>query len=242
MTNQLKMKISLLLLVNIVFIFSNCGLQNDARKNYSQKVEYDLQGPVKEVVTYMCKVDQESIPVDTTNFFGRYSVTFDRDGNAIENSKKTKNENGTEIIYKLIYSGKGKEISYEESGSIDSKAIEKARYKYVWLDEHSYKTVKENGEGYSFTVTMDNDFRTIKNEVKQGDFQTSTTFENFVKDNSVTKIIARSTTRNVDTTKTVNVQVMKDFDRHHNPTKIYIYDDLDEKKPTAVVFRYYKYH
>jgi hypothetical protein len=238
---RLTMMASYLILVNLLFLFSSCRNQNDERKLYSQKVEYDLKGPVKEVITYICKVEQENIPTDTTNFFGKYRLILDQDGNVKTDYKKTKNENGTEIIYKLVYSGKGKDISYDETGSIDGKAIEKAHYKYSWRTERSYQVAKENGDGYSYTVTMDKDFRIVKNELKQGGFQVTTTFKNFVKNQKVEKIIAWSTTKNVDTTKSVNIQVMKDYDRHQNPTKIYIYDHVDEKKPTAVVFRYYQY-
>ncbi|WP_316843480.1 hypothetical protein [Pedobacter psychrodurus] len=234
------MKISLLLLVNVIFIFSNCGLHE--KKGYSQKTEYNLKGPVKEVIIHMCKVEGGNIPVDTTNFFGKERFTFDQHGNVMEDFRKTKNENGIEIVYKLVFSGKGKNRSYDETGSVDGKEIEKGSYEYVWLDDRSYKIVNKAGNGYSLLVTMDQDYRTIKTQLKQNNVEVNTTWEHVIKNDRVEKFKALSTVNNLDTTKNLNIQVMKAFDQHNNPTLIYTYDNLAEKKPIAVVFKRYRYY
>ncbi|MEO5911571.1 MAG: hypothetical protein ABIP95_11830, partial [Pelobium sp.] len=37
-------------------------------QTYTQKVEYGILSPVKEVTFYLCKADKGKIPTDTTNF------------------------------------------------------------------------------------------------------------------------------------------------------------------------------
>ena len=240
MINQRKMKISLLLLISVILIFSNCELHE--KKGYSQKTEYNLKGPVKEVNIYMCKVEGENIPVDTTNFLEKERLTFDQHGNVIEDFRKTKNENGVEIVYKLIFSGKGKNRSYDETGSVDGKATEKAHYEYIWLNDRRYHIVKKAGNGYSLMVTLDQNYKTIKTQLKQKDVEVITTWEHVIKNDRVEKFKALTTIINVDTTKNLNIQVVKAFDQHNNPTRIYTYDNLAEKKPIVVVLKRYRYY
>lgn len=236
------MKVTYLLLLNLLFLFSNCKTQDGEPKGYSLKKEYGLKGPVKELISYMCKAEGENIPVDTANFFGKYRLTFDQNGNVIEDFKRTKNENGTDIVYRLLFSAKGKNISYDESGSIDGKEIEKSHYEYIWLDDLHYKIAKKTDGGYSVLVTLDKDYKAIKNQLKQTNLEVNTTYENLIKNNRVEKMKAFSTVSNGETKKNVNVFVMKGFDSHNNPTLIYTYDNLEEKKPTAVIFKKYKYY
>ncbi len=142
----------------------------------------------------------------------------------------------------MVFSGKGKNRSYDEKGSVDGKETEKGSYEYVWLGERSYKIVNKTGNGYSLLVTMDQDYRTIKTQLKQNNVEVNTTWEHVIKNDRVEKFKALSTVNNVDTSENLNIQVMKAFDQHKNPTLIYTYDNLAEKKPIAVVFKRYRYY
>ena len=236
------MKVTSLILLNLILLFSRCTAQHGEPKIYSLKAEYGLQGAVKEVTTYLCKVNKQIIPPDTTNAFGKYKLTFDEQGNGLVNYRKRTNDNGMVIIYEMIYAGKGKNITYKEYISIDGKQSEVADYKYVWLDDLNYKIVKQNDTGQNQMVTMDHHYRIVKNQSKQGDVTETNNYKDFIKNNRIEKTVTQNEFKENEVVKSVEVMVMEDFDAHNNPTKIYFYNNLAEKNPETVIFKQYEYY
>ncbi|QXU41144.1 hypothetical protein [Pedobacter sp. D749] len=216
--------------------------QHSGTKSYSLRKEYGLHGAVKEVSTYLCKVNKQGILSDTGNAFGKYKLTFDEQGNGQINYRKRTNENGAVIIYEMIYAGKGKNVTYKERIIIDGKQVEEAGYKYVWSDDLSYKIVKQNDTSDVQIFTLNNNFRIINFKLKQGDVEHNYKTDELIKNNRVEKTITLNENAENEITKSFDVMVMKEFDEHNNPTKIYSYDNLDEKNPIVVVFKQYKYY
>jgi len=236
------MKVTYLLLLNLILLFSNCTAQHSEPKGYSLKKEYGLQGAVKEVSTYLCKVSKKVIPTDTSNFFGKYKLTFDRQGNGVVNYRKRKNDNGMVIIYEMIYTGQGKNITYKEHISIDGKETEVTEYKYVWLDDLNYNIVNQSDTTQAQMVTTDQNYRIVKSQSKQGDIVGTNNYKYFIKNNRIEKTVTLNERKENEVVKSVEVMVMKDFDAHNNPTKIYFYNNLAEKNPETVIFKQYKYY
>lgn len=236
------MKVSYLLLPNLILLFSHCTAQHNGGQGYSLKAEYGLHGAVKEVTTYLCKVNEQKIPSDTSNFFGKYVLKFDTQGNGQVNYRKRKNDNGVVIISEIIYAGKGKNITYQERISIDGKQPEVADYKYVWLDNLNYKIVKQNDTTENQIFTMDNNYRIVKSQSKQGDIIETNNYKDFIKNDRIEKTITLNERKENEVVKNVVVMVMKDFDRYNNPTKIYFYNNLAEKNMETVIFKQYKYY
>lgn len=224
----------------VLILFSSAKGQDNRPKTYSLKVEYGFHGPVKEVESYVVKVNDGVAPADTTNFYGEYRLTFDRLGDGIINYKKLKNDSGA-VIYKIIYAGKGRSISYKQIITVNGEAPIESVYKYSWLNDYSYKLAPTNTNEYSEIVTLDRNYREIKMQSKQGDVQYTYHYENVINNNRIEKIRTFIERKGDTVTKSVNVSVNKAFDRHNNPTKIYFYDSLNEKKLVSVVFRKYKY-
>ena len=241
--NTKKMN-KILLLLNIVLLSSCNGQTNNVTENYSQKVEYGLKGNVKEMKKYVCKVENNKIPLDTTNFFRSYIKTFDEDGNSIEYNFSNKNEKNT-IYIKMIFSGKSKDISYKEIVSFDKQKKEEKEYKYVWLNDFTYKIVDINDENYSQTQTikLNKEFSIIEDNFKQGDYESLEKREIIAKNNKIEKIKSTITTKTDDKTDiSYHIEVVKKYDKYDNPTIIYIYNTLDEKQLSDVVFQEYIYY
>lgn len=239
---RFKIKIPYLLLFIVLLFFSNCKGQDDHSKVYSLKAEYGLQGAVKEVTTYLCKVNKQVVPTDTTNVFGKYKLTFDEQGNGLVNYRKRTNDNGTIIIYEMIFAGKGKNITYKERISIDGKQPGVTDYKYVWLDDLNYKIVKLNDTAENQMITIDHHYRIVKSQFKQGGVTETSSYKDILKNNRIEKTITQNERKESEVIKSLEVMVMKDFDAHNNPTKIYFYNNLAEKNPETVIFKQYKYY
>ena len=233
------MKVSYLFLLNLILLFSNCTSQHGESNSYSLKAEYGFQGVVKEVTTYLCKVNGKVVPTDTSNFFGKYKLTFDEQGNGLINYRKRTNDNGKVVIYEMIYTGKGKNITYKEHTIIDGKQPDQADYKYVWLDDLNYKIVKQNDTAVNQIVTLGDNYRIVKVQSKQGGITETNSYQDFIKNNRIEKTVTFNESKGF---KSVDVMVMKEFDTHNNPTKIYFYNNLAEKNPQTIIFKQYQYY
>ncbi|WP_431293215.1 hypothetical protein [Pedobacter sp. P26] len=146
------------------------------------------------------------------------------------------------IIYEMIYTGQGKNITYKEHISIDGKETEVTEYKYVWLDDLNYNIVNQSDTTQAQMVTTDQNYRIVKSQSKQGDIVGTNNYKYFIKNNRIEKTVTLNERKENEVVKSVEVMVMKDFDAHNNPTKIYFYNNLAEKNPETVIFKQYKYY
>ena len=217
---------------------------NNTTESYSQKVEYGLKGNVKEMKKYVCKVENNKIPLDTTNFFRSYIKTFDEDGNSVEYNSSNKDGKNT-IHMKMIFSGKGKDISYKETVSFDKTKKQEKEYKYVWSDDFTYKIVDINDGNYGQTQTikLNKEFSIIEDNFKQGDYESLEKRETIVKNNKIEKIKSTITTKTDDKAEiSYHIEIVKKYDKYDNPTIIYIYNTLDETQLIDIIFQEYIYY
>lgn len=234
----------ILLFLNLVTLSSCNGQMNNTTESYSQKVEYGLKGNVKEMKKYVCKVENNKIPLDTANFFRSYIKTFDEDGNSVEYNSSNKDGKNT-IHMKMIFSGKGRDISYKETVSFDKTKKQEKEYKYVWSDDFTYKIVDINDGNYSQTQTikLNKEFSIIEDNFKQGDYESLEKRETIVKNNKIEKIKSTITTKTDDKAEiSYHIEIVKKYDKYDNPTIIYIYNSLDETQLSDVIFQEYIYY
>lgn len=207
------MKITHLVLANLLLLSSHCIAQLSEPKSYSLKKEYGLQGAVKEVTTYICKVSGKVIPKDTSKFSGKYQVTFDEQGNGLVNLRRRTTDKGLVITEELIFHGKGKNITYNERMFIGGKKAEVFDYKYIWSDDLHYKVVKQSDTGDVQRITLSNNYRLVKVQSKQGEIVQTSIYQDLIKKNRIEKTITYNESKRV---KSVDVMVMKEFDLHNN--------------------------
>lgn len=232
----------IILLLHLVLL-SSCNAQTSSiTKSYTQKVEYGLNGNVKEMKKYVCKVENNKIPLDTVNFFSSYIKTFDEFGNSIEDNRLYKNK--IQALYtKLVFSGKGKDVIFKQIASIDNQKNEEAEYKFVWIDDYTYKIVDINDENYINIIKLNNDFTLIENYFKKDNYEYIEKIETIVKNNRIEKIKNTTTIKTDDKVEiSYNLQVAKKYDKYNNPTILYAYDTLDEKQVIDIIFNEYIYY
>jgi len=233
----------LLLLLNLTVFFTSCnGQSKDVPKAYSQKTEYGISGPVKEIATYFCKTINHNIPADTTNFFRKDVMIFNQTGDL---SIYTKNisENGKTMHIKMLFEGKGKNISAKELVTFDNEDTQEMEYKYIWRDDYNYEIItQDNYQKDTIAIMLDHNYRIVKTHSKIGGAENSENIENILKDNKIIKTISHGITKiDKKEIKYKRIEIIKKYDNYNNPTLIYSFENSNEKNPTTIIFKEYKY-
>ena len=230
----------LLLFLTILHLFIACNGQES--NIYSARVEYGLKGKVKEMTSYICKVEDNQIPKDTTDFIGKYTVTFDELGNA-RNLNKLYNIDGFgHREYKIVFSGTGKDISFKDSSFLEDGKVVENNYKYVWSDNYNYTILSEDNDTFSTNISLDKNYRLIKSISKFNEVQTTEELETIYKNKRIQKIINKMTeNRDDEVIERIQIQVVQECDINGNPTIIYVFNDKREQKIEQVIYKEYKY-
>jgi len=229
-------------LLNLVLISFYNGQSNTITKTYTSKAEYGIKGNIKEVNTYICKVENNKIPADTINFSRKYVKTFDENGNSIEDNYLIKNEADIHKI-KRIYSGQGKNMGYKQIYLIGNQKSIEEEYKYIWLDDFTYRDININEENFTQIVKLNKEFNLNETFLKQGAYECTEKIENITKNNKVERTKKIITTKTDDkTVVTYQVEVVKGYDKFDNPTIIYIYNTLDESQLKDIIIKKYIYY
>lgn len=230
-----------ILLLITTLLFNSCeGQNNNTTNQYTQKIEYGIEGELKEIITYVSKVYDNKLPLDTTGFFYKNAKTFDNDGNVVESNIQIRRNNTFQKI-KRIFSGNGKNITFKEIIKLNNEIVQRAEYKYVWLDDYNYKIINtDDAEYYPLFITLNKDFKIIKSILKSRDSEFVENIETIYKNKRIEKIKTSSILNSEDhTTPIFNVEIMKEYDKHNNPTVVYRYEN---DRIQEVIFNTYNYY
>lgn len=231
-----------ILLLALLPFYTACAAQS---KTYCSRLEFGLKGAVKEVNTYGCVASNDDIPKDTTGFLTKFTMTFDEPGNALEtnNVYSPIKSGGITPKSRIIYSGKGKNMSYKLHSALEEGKELNGDYQYVWLDEYNYKIINKADTTSWQLMTLDKDFRIIKTVTESNSFKAVDVWETIYKNGRIAKVITRSTDQaNGTKNSSIKVWVVKEYDQYDNPTVIYIYNHADEQELKTVVFKKYQYY
>lgn len=245
----MKKTILLFLLLQVCFHCNGQGNKISAT-TYTQKLEYGLKGAVKEVTSYIFKVENGEIPADTTNYAGKTSMIFDRLGNMLVMHRlwtldTTGNSNRKKTEFKLLFSGKGKDISFKETYRFGDDNLKEESYNYIWSDDYNYTIVSSKESAYTSVITLDKEYRLIKSVfMKDDDAQMTEELEFIYKNDQLQERKNKITEKNRDGEIEVSyqIQVVQETDKYGNPTLIYGYSDVDKQKVTEVVYKAYHYY
>lgn len=212
-------------------------------QTYTQKVEYGILSPVKEVTFYLCKADKGKIPTDTTNFDKKYDQHFTKNGDLIESYTWIKKENDF-IKIDRKYEGIGRNVTYKENVKfLDTTYNEETSGKFVWSDSLNYKIVVNGNLEQATSVALNKNYRIAQTLFKSGEKEYIEKMQYEVKNNRLVKTTTTTITKTPDKTDTVyRVDVVKKYDDYGSPTVIYAYDDKEEKIVSSVFFRVYTYY
>lgn len=230
------------LLLLLMPFYTACTAQT---KTYSSRLEYSLKGAVKEVNTYGCVASNDNIPKDTTGFLSKFTMTFDEPGNALvtNNVYNPIKPGGFTPKSRTLYSGTGKNMSYKLLTALEEGEEKEGDYQYVWLGEYSYKIINKADTTSWQLITLDKDFRIIKMVTESNSFKAVDVRETIYKNGRIAKVITRSTDLlDGQEHNSVSVWVVKEYDKHDNPSVLYIYNNADEEELKTVVFKMYEYY
>lgn len=238
------MKKTIAILVLLQLLVSCKGQDAGTTKTtYVQKLEDGLNGPVKAITKYICKVENDIIPIDKSKFYGKTTKQFDSLGNALKISYQWDfGENKSRSSG--IYSGKGREVSFVETTNFNDDETMETSYRYVWINDYHYNIAATDENPYSNLVTLDKDYRLKMVVFKNGkQIQTAQEFKTIYKNNRVQDVEEKITNyKDGQKTVTYRIQVVKEYDQYGNPTVIYHYNGLDKQKLVDVTFAEYQYY
>lgn len=238
-TNQQMKKTAVIILFFQLFLSCN-GVNNKVA--YSQKLEFGYNGAVKKVTTYICEVKFDKIPTDTTNYIGKRTTTFDSLGNTLK-AVEVSNLSDYKTEFVTIFSGKGKNRTFQQKHSFGTDDIEENNYKYVWSDDYNFKIVPIGKSGkfeLITTSTLDKNFRVIKTTYASKD--TIRITDEFKYIGKAEKIHKRTVNEGNNKRIIIQVIVPKEYDQYGNPTLLYNYTDTDKQKIQNVLFTEYEYY
>lgn len=242
---------TVVLLVILLQLFCSCNGQENkiSATTYTQKLEYGLHGAVKEVTGYIHTIENGKIPTDTADYAGKTSMTFDHSGNMLAmhrlwKSDTTGNRKRSKTEFKLLFSGKGKDISFKEIYRFGDGDVEEGNYSYVWSDDYNYTIVSSGKSTYRSVITLDQNYRLIKSVFMKGDSIQVTEELDFMCNNNKIQEKRTKTTenRNGGMEMSYQLQVTQEYDRYGNPTVIYGYDDLEKERLREVYYKVYTYY
>lgn len=239
-------KTLVLLLLLQAFLSCNGQKSKITETTYTQKLEFGLKGSVKEVTGYMCRVENDKIPTDTSKYIGKTTMTFDSLGNMIEKNKLWDlgiGKVGT-AEFSSVFSGTGKDLSFQETSHTGDDDLKKISYKYVWSDDYNYTIVSPEDTTHSSIITLDKDYRLIKSVFKEEDvIQSTEEWETVYKNDKVQEIKTKITEKSDGKPEvSYQIQVMQKYDNNGNPTVIYVYKDIGKQKVVSVIYKKYKYY
>src|SRR6218665_3214159 len=248
----MKKTIAILFFLPLFFLSCNGQESKNSKTAYVQKLEYGLNGPVKEVILYTCSAENGIIPADTTNYVGKRTSTFDREGNMLEMHRvwrpnRAENSRIRKSDLTMTFFGKGRDISLEISYVLEDGQVEKYAGKYVWSDDYNYTVVNLDNDNtaYANHTTLGKDLRVIKTAFKERDtIQSGEELTYHYKNNTVQEIINTITEygNNVEKKLTYQVRSPQKYDAYGNPTLTYEYSDLEKQHLTEVYFTVYQYY
>ncbi len=237
-----------LVLFLLLQAFLSCNVKKSeiTETTYTQKLEYGLKSSVKEVTGYICRVENDKIPTDTSKYIGKTTMTFDSLGNMIEKNKLWDlgiGKVGT-AEFSSIFSGTGKNLSFKETSHTGDDDLKIKSYNYVWSDDYNYTIVSLEDTTHSSIITLDKDYQLIKSVFKEKDvIQSTEEWETVYKKNKIQEIKTKITGNNNGTTEvSYQIQVMQEHDNNGNPTVIYVYKDIGRQKVVSVIYKEYKYY
>lgn len=237
---SMKKTTAILLLVQLLV---SCKGQ-DIKTTYVQKLEFGLKGPVKEVAHYVCKVENNIIPIDKHNNYGKSIKQFDSLGNVLKTNyfwdfgEVGKSKSST------IYTGTGREVSLKETIHFNNDEAVETSYRYVWSDNYHYNIAATDESPYSNLVTLDKDYR-VKMIVFKNGSQTQTTqeFKTIYKNKRIQEVEEKITDyKDGQEMVTYQIQVVQEYDAYGNPGVIYHYNSPDKQKLVNVIFAEYQYY
>lgn len=242
----MKFKLEKILLTILALnITISCNCQNNKDDTYTQRLEFGLKGEVKELTNFIVNVESDKIPTDTSNFISKSIMTFDKIGNAIELKKIFNIDSfGDSKNYRMLFSGKGKNVVIKAVTSFNNKETFEKNFKYVWSDNYNYTIhcIDNNTNGDS--ITLDKNHRIIKTIFYTEDsIKTTEESQTIYKNNRIERIISKITEENDnEIIVNYNIQVVKEYDEYENPIVIYVYDDISVQKIEFVSFKIYRYY
>lgn len=228
-------------------IFLSCNGQAP-KITYVQKLEYGLKGTVKEVTSYIYRVENGKIPANTGNYIGIITMTLDSLGNVItihklwdfDRNASTKIDNAE---FTSRFFGKGKDISFKETSRYSEGDLKEISHKYVWSDDYNYTIITQDDNTHSTLITLDKEYRLSKSVFKGDDMQSVEEWETISKNNKIQEIKTKITEDlQGEVTVTYQIQAVQEYDKYENPTVIYGYYDLSKQKVENVIYKEYKYY
>jgi hypothetical protein len=228
-------------------IFLSCNGQ-ETKITYVQKLEYGLKGAVKEVTSYIYRVENGKIPANTGNYIGIITMTLDSLGNVItihklwdfDRTASTKIDNAE---FTSRFFGKGKDISFKETSRYSDGDLKEIEHKYVWSDDYNYTIVTQDDNTHSSLITLDKEYRLSKSVFKGDNMQSVEEWETISKNNKIKEIKTKITEDlEGEVTVTYQIQVVQEYDKYENPTVIYGYKNLGKQKVENVIYKEYKYY
>lgn len=227
-------------------VFLSCNGQENkiTETTYTQKLEFELKGAVKEVTTYTYKAENGKIPLKNANYTGKVTMTFDSIGNVITINKLWDFGTTGKSAFLNRYSGKGKAISFIETGRFNDGDLKKINFKHVWSDDYNYAIRSPEDSTFITFITLDKNYSLLKSVYKHKETvlfmeEYKTTY----KDDKILETTIK-TTNNFDGKMTVSyrIEVVQEYDNHGNPTFIYEYNNSSKQKMENVLYKEYTYY
>lgn len=241
-------KTAALLLLLPVLLSCNGQDAKITKVAYVQKLEYGLKGAVKEVTSYIYRVENEKIPVNNGNYIGKITMTLDSLGNVItihklwdfDRTASTKIDNAE---FTSHFFGKGKDLSFKETSRYSDGDLKEIEHKYVWSDDYNYTITTQDDNTHSTLITLDKEYRLSKSIFKGDNMQSVEEWETISKNNKIQEIKTKMT-QNLEgkTTVTYQIQAVQEYDKYGNPTVLYGYQNLSKEKVENVIYKEYKYY
>lgn len=241
--NNIK-KTAILLLLLQAFLPCNGQENKIIETAYTQKLEFELKGPVKEVTSYTCKVENGKIPPNSAIHLGKITMTFDNTGNIFTINKLWDFGTLGKSAFLSHYFGKGKALSFKETGRFNDGDLKEINYKYVWSDDYNYSIVATEDSTRVTFITLDKNYRLLKSVYKHKETMLSMEeFETVYKNNMIQEIKTK-TTDNTEGKMVVSyqIQVVQKHDTYGNPTFIYGYKNSSKQKVEYVLYKEYIYY
>lgn len=240
------MKRTIALLFFLPVFFSCQGQSNKIPETipYTQKLEFGLKGPVKKVTSYTCKVTDGKIPADTTDYMGRTTMTFDHSGNVLTLERIWDLGTIGKSRFLSKFSGTGRAISLKQIARIEGKEAKEGNYSYLWSDNYNYMIVSGERNSDTNLITLDSNYRLIKNVFKkEGSVQSTEEWKTIYKDKKINEVETKISDYSKEGTEEFyQVQVVKVYDKYGNPTVIYGYLHRDRQAVKQVFYKKYEYY
>lgn len=241
-------KTAALLLLLPVLLSCNGQDAKITKVGYVQKLEYGLKGAVKEVTSYIYRVENGKIPANTGTYIGKITMTLDSLGNVMtihklwdfDRTASTKIDNAE---FTSRFFGKGKDISFKETSLYSDGELKEIEHKYVWSDDYNYTIITQDDNTHSTLITLDKEYLLSKSIFKGDKMQSVEEWETISKNNKIQEIKTKMT-QNLEgnTTVTYQIQAVQEYDKYGNPTVLHGYQDLSKEKVENVIYKEYKYY